>query len=517
MVQRLGFASCRPGGLGLQKMATGTTTSEPAPPRSRRKALVFRGLAIALSLLPLVLFEGLCHLAGWGLPTEAEDPYVAFCGQLRLFELNAEGTRYEIPAARHDWFRPESFAAQKPADEFRIFCLGGSTVQGRPFAIETSFTTWLELNLQAADASRKWEVVNCGGVSYASYRLVPILQEILANYQPDYVIVYTGHNEFLEDRVYRQIEQPDFWSGANQALAHSRTYCVLRGAVNSLREPSQQQRRSQLPAEVDALLDYRGGLADYHRDDAWHEGAVRHYEYNLRRMVQLTSAAGVPLLLVNPASNLKDCPPFKIEPDPGLTDQQRAEFQRLWSEAQQIEADDRERAVELLEQAVAIDPRHAGVRFHLGKCCQLLGRIDDARDQYLAAKDEDICPLRMLEPMHAALFRVAADSGTPLVDVRALLSARCEDGLLGDEILVDHVHPTLYGHELIGDALLEKLAAEGIATPAAGWQQRRDVARAAHLDALDATYFVRGQERLEGLRRWTQGRSHRVRPPAEAK
>ena len=85
------------------------------------------------------------------------------------------------------------------------YCLGGSTVQGRPYAIETSFTTWLELNLRTADPRYQWEVVNCGGVSYASYRLVPILRELLA-YEPDLFIICTGHNEFLEDRTYASVK-----------------------------------------------------------------------------------------------------------------------------------------------------------------------------------------------------------------------------------------------------------------------------------------------------------------------
>ena len=31
----------------------------------------------------------------------------------------------------------------------------------------------LELSLRAARPEREWDVINCGGVSYASYRLVP--------------------------------------------------------------------------------------------------------------------------------------------------------------------------------------------------------------------------------------------------------------------------------------------------------------------------------------------------------
>ena len=88
---------------------------------------------------------------------------------------------------------------------------------GRPYTVETAFSSWLQLFLQYADPSKKWEVVNCGGVSYASYRLVPILEEVLENYTPDLVILYTGQNEFLEDRTYAHLK--------NLPLSGDQTLC----------------------------------------------------------------------------------------------------------------------------------------------------------------------------------------------------------------------------------------------------------------------------------------------------
>lgn len=178
---------------------------KPTGRRQRLRGLVFRLAAVMIGLVPLVLAEGVFAVLDWGRPDFEEDPFVGFSAVHPLFVPSEDETRYEIPPSRRTFFRRDWFAAKKSADEFRIFCLGGSTVQGRPFAIETSFTTWLEINLQAADPRRRWQVVNCGGVSYASYRLVPILEEIL-NYRPDLIILYTGHNEFLEDRTYWHVK-----------------------------------------------------------------------------------------------------------------------------------------------------------------------------------------------------------------------------------------------------------------------------------------------------------------------
>ena len=138
-----------------------------------QRYVLFRVLAILLGLSAVLLLEGMLRLTDWGRVADVGDPFVGFSEVRPLFVLNEQGDRYEIPLSRQTFFQPESFAAKKAPHEFRIFCLGGSTVQGRPYSIETSFTSWLELSLQAADPSRAWEVVNCGGVSYASYRLLP--------------------------------------------------------------------------------------------------------------------------------------------------------------------------------------------------------------------------------------------------------------------------------------------------------------------------------------------------------
>src|SRR3954470_14760786 len=236
------------------------------------KRFLFRVAAVIVGLLPLLACELTLRGLGIGRPTDSNDPFVGFSDIHPLFVLNESSGRYEIPKSRQVHFQPDSFAARKPADEFRIFVLGGSTVQGRPWSIESSFTTWLELHLNAADSSRRYEVVNCGGVSYATYRLIPILQEAL-HYQPDLVIFCEGHNEFLEDRSYAPIKaRPAPVNWAIKQVSRLHTYNALRAGIIGARptdEPSDQQPRVILGPEVDARLDWKGGLNQYHRDDQW--------------------------------------------------------------------------------------------------------------------------------------------------------------------------------------------------------------------------------------------------------
>ncbi|MBP89922.1 MAG: hypothetical protein CMJ64_24980 [Planctomycetaceae bacterium] len=462
---------------------------------------MFRAAALGLGLLPFVLFEITLHVIGLGDPSEADTPAIGFEAIRPLFEHSTDGKRYEIAGSRQAYFYPDSFTVEKATDEFRIFCLGGSTVQGRPYSIETSFTTWLELSLTAADEQRKWKVVNCGGVSYGSYRLVPILDEVL-QYEPDLVVIYAGHNEFLEATTYRSVSRSPVGSQAVAWLSHVRAYNVLRSARNRRREPV------LLPAEVDALLDYRGGLADYHRDDRRVRSAVSAYKANLRKMLRLGVEAGVPIVLLDPISNLKDCPPFKVEPNANLSVAEQREFEILWARAKVDE--DIDHRIELLEAALAIDSRHAAARFVLGHAYLARHQLQEAREQLLVAKDEDVCPLRMIEPLHDALTAVAADTRTPLLDIRVAFEERSKAGILGDRWLVDHIHPSISGHQLIAAELTSHLVETGVVVPVEGWQNGRERLYTAHLTTLDAVYYAKGKQRLEGLIRWTEGRANKL-------
>lgn len=486
--------------------------------RENRRRWLFRIGAVLLGLSPLAVFEGACWIGGWGRPSLHDDPFVGFHGVRPLFVLNEDESRYEIPQSRQAYFRPESFPATKVEGEFRAFVLGGSTVQGRPFAIETSFTTWLELSLKAAQPERKWDVVNCGGVSYASYRLVPILEEVLG-YQPDLIILYTGHNEFLEDRSFDHIKDRSFLiDGPLTAASKLRSFTLLREGLLRLRGRSSSdppEDRPILPEEVEALLDYRGGLEEYHWDARWRQNVIEQYRFNLKRMVQMARDAGVDVFLVNPVANFRDSPPFKSEHRSDLTPEEHAEWESLTTDALALlreKVRDLSEATRLMEQACEIDPQHAGGFYHLAQCYLAAGRFDDAYDAFLKAKDLDVCPLRILQPMNDAVVEVARQNRVPLLDALELFRNQEPDRIPGGFWLVDHVHPAVMGHQLIAETLAEMLVAKGIVKPRKEWKIAQKRLFEEHLDSLDSLYFNRGLDQLNALRGWAQGRASHERP-----
>jgi len=118
----------------------------------------------------------------------------------------------------------------------------------------------------------------------------------------------------------------------------------------------------------------------------------------------------------------------------------------------------------------------------------------------------------MTTPLYAALARVAEQTRTPLVDVRALFASHSPNQITGDKMLLDHIHPTISGHQLIAHALLEQMAVQRLVTPRADWEKSRELLFQEHLATLDAIYYAQGKQRFEGLIRWTQGRASKLNP-----
>ena len=480
------------------------------PSRARRWLFCLVAVSMSLSLLPA--FEGLCMLCDWGRPELHDDPFVGFRSVRPLFVPSEDEANYEIPKARQMFFRPQSFAAEKPASEFRVFCLGGSTVQGRPYAVETSLTSWLEISLQAADPSRSWRVVNCGGVSYASYRLTSILEEVLA-YEPDLIILYTGHNEFLESRSFDHItSRGELSNSAIEGASRLRSFTLMREAYLRMRGISSDdppEGRPLLPTEVEALLDGAGGLEKYHRDDQWHRGVIAQFRFNLQRMIELANDAGVRVILVNPVSNIRDTPPFKSQHRDDLTADELAEWESICDAARQHLAGDdydAQEAAKLFEQACQIDALYAGTYYSLGHCYLALGKVGLARAALLRAKELDICPLRILTSMNEAVLEIAEVTETPLVDAQDLFEQASPDEIVGARWLVDHVHPSITGHQLLADALADEMVLLGLVSPRADWQEAKNRLYRVHRDSLDERYFLQGSKRLEAIKKWARGR-----------
>ena len=486
----------------------GTTARarESATGFSRRRW--FRVFAVLAGLLPLVALEAGLRLCDVGRPADAPDPFAGFNQNFPLFER--QGAVYCTARARAPFIAPQEFPAEKPRGSFRMFCFGGSTVYGHPYTGETAFPKWLELELAGRDPSRAWQSINCGGVSYASYRIAPMVQEVL-HYQPDLIIVATGHNEFLEDRTYHSLKtRSALWSGLQRTVYSLHTINLLRQSLFRDRAAARSSAAvstdgGALSPHVNTRLDYASGYASYRRDEVWWQNVVAQYDESVRQIVAACRAAHVPVLLVRLGSNLRDCPPYKSEHRAGLAPGAEAGWQAAFDLATATEKTDLPRALSFYQEAAAIDSDYALLNFRIARTLDRLGRATEALPYFERAKDTDICPLRITAPLENTLLRIAAETNTPLVDAAQVIAARSPDGIPGNDWYVDHVHPTIGGHQLIARTIAAQFPARGWLLGAAEWPEAQRVKTyTSHLTSLGPAYLADGKRRLAWLEDWAK-------------
>ncbi|MBC8351130.1 MAG: tetratricopeptide repeat protein [Planctomycetes bacterium] len=434
--------------------------------RSRLKKLVFAIVATIAFFLILEIGLGLCGITP---VTETHDPFVGF-SQIPLLESVTGESDEELlttASSKLVWFNEQTFPKHKPAGSRRVFCVGGSTTYGRPYWDATSYSGFLRELLPLVDDSCEWEVINAGGVSYASYRVAAVVEE-LARYEPDLFIVYSVHNEFLERRTYEgMFEQPEVQLRISSALSQTRTWALLARVLKRHDNDAPIDASTMFAEEVNEILNDTVGPSDYHRDDEWREGVLRHYELNLQRMVKAAKQAGAKIVVVTPASNQKDCSPFKSEPQLGLSGNELTQLQsHLALAEEQLANEQLDDALLSIEQAKAMDDGYAAMHYLNGKTQFALGRTDVAKEAFDRALIEDICPLRALPEITETIRRVAARERVPVVDFGNRLLAKCEDDFghpcIGTEYFLDHVHPTIDVHRQLALWIIETLQREEI-------------------------------------------------------
>ena len=462
----------------------------------------FVAAAVFLGFIPLFLLELGLAIFGLGEPSAHLDPYAGFSNVYRqVFVPHGDSGNYSTSPAVLGWFEPQLFPVPKPRNEFRVFVVGGSTVQGRPYGVSTSFSAWLELLLQAMDPTKRYRVVNVGGISYASYRLLPIVNELL-NYEPDLLVIYSGHNEFLEDRTYETLKRPNLVTEVHGLVSKLRTYNVIE-AQFAKPLPEHSTPGSMLGPDVEELLNSVVGLNAYHRDQEWQDDVVRHYRHNLRAMIDSAKASNVPVLLVNPVSNISNTRPFKSVHEEDMSVDDVLRFSKLLKKAKEILVADPQGALQDLEAALAIDPRMAEAHFFVGKAHEALTNTDKALNAYERALTFDVCPLRVLEVMRVSVLEISHETVTPLLDAKEIFEQQANTKLFGAKMFVDHVHPTIEAHQLIAAKLGELIVESKLVSPRSDWSDKQiaDV-YSAHLSSLDDSYFFNGRLALAQVLAW---------------
>jgi len=381
---------------------------------TKRKRPLFLAITLLLPLAVLGAAEAVLRVAGIG---ALEPLFVPVPEAAGLLQPNPAVVQRYFPDRRR---APEVsidttwFPAQKAPGTVRIFVQGASTAAGFPYGRFASPGALLQQRLQRAYPDRNVEVIDTGMAAVTSYMLLDFADEIIAM-QPDAVVVYAGHNEYLGiggiGSTYASAQSPAIARAIAQ-LRRLHLYHALERAIGSLGAGPDplQSGDGTLMSRVAAERSIPLGSPLYER-------GIEQFRGNLERLIEKYRAAGIPVFVATLACNERDQPPF----------------------------------------ASGEGADSADARFQRARAFEQTGDFAAARTEYLAAKDRDELRFRAPEAFNEVIRAAAAARGAVVVDVQAALAGAATNGIIGSELMLEHVHPNVEGYFRLASALFPAL------------------------------------------------------------
>jgi tetratricopeptide (TPR) repeat protein len=421
---------------------------------SRRHA--FLAFTVAFPFALLILLEVSLRLFHYG-------------PDLSLFTTQElHGRIYHImnPGVRHRYFSrvsfspstsPDYFLVPKPQGCYRIFCLGGSTTVGFPYWYNSAFSSFLRDRLRRTFPDRSIEVINLGMTATNSYTVVDMAREVFA-YQPDLLIVYDGHNEFygaLGIASRESMGGARWLSRLSLQLAHVRTYQL---ALDVYAAFTKIFGNDNDPASRGTMMERlaRGKTVPF--DSQTYRDGLDIFSANLRELKTLCEERGVPVILGTQASNLRGLAPFVSGMPSDTPAQTRTAFNTRFNSGMEHRMNgDFTAALADFRAASEILPGHAEAHYCTAQCLDTLGRAPEALPEFVKARDLDELRFRTSSDFNTAIR--AMDNGTTVfcADIEATFAAASPDGITGNNLILEHLHPTAYGQFLVAGAYAQTM------------------------------------------------------------
>jgi len=344
---------------------------------------------------------------------------------------------------------PQAYAipAKKPEGTYRIFVLGESAAMGDPDPAY-AFSRYLEVMLRKNYPQMNFEVINTGSVAVNSHVLLPLARG-LANQKPDLFIIYSGNNEVVGPY------------GPGTALTSSAmSLPVIRASIYArssrvgqllVKLGTQKKEWRGMEMFLDRQVPASSPLMKY---------AYSNFEANLRDTVEVARASGARVIVSTVATNLKDCAPFASMYGKDLNEADKRSWWTFMGEGTISENmrsySDAMRAYDL---AAKIDDQYAELEFRMARTLWMSSDYAGAREHFKKARDLDALRFRADSRINEINRSVAGSApGAELVDAEAVFANQSPNGIIGSDLVYEHVHMTPLGNYLLARAMFLQIA-----------------------------------------------------------
>jgi lysophospholipase L1-like esterase len=386
--------------------------------RGRFKTILFSIILVLLPVIFLIIFEGILRLAGYG------DRYQLFV-EFEHFGKSYKTTNSEYGRkyfSQLNYTQPPNdlFLKEKPGNGFRIFVMGSSTVAGFPYNSSNAFSRVLQQRLQDSYPNHYIEVVNIAITAINSFTLYDITNQILEQ-EPDALLIYAGHNEFYGAMGIASLEglsRSRFLKLAHLSLLNLRIYQLMNQIIPSVSKSISRASEDSGQAGT-TLMESIAQNQSIGYESKDFNIAHDHYQKNMNSIISRAKKRGVHVFISQVVSNIRDLEPFVS-----------------------IESNDYPKASTIFEQA-----NHE----------EFAGNINKARELFYYAKDLDGLRFRASEQINDIIEKLATRHNATMVPMKEIFEVNSPTGIIGEDLMTEHVHPFIDGYFLMADAFYKAI------------------------------------------------------------
>ncbi|MCG6914563.1 tetratricopeptide repeat protein [bacterium BMS3Abin03] len=380
--------------------------------KKKTSPVYFYIILIGLPIIFFVLLELGLRIFGYGFNYDQWETVVK--GKLMLNQQIAK--RYFYNTKTIPFSNQDVFDAEKKPNSFRVFVLGGSSAAGYPFSPLGSFSRYIRDRLKLLYPSSEIEVVNLSMTAINSYTIRDLFPGVLEQ-KPDLILIYAGHNEYYGALGVGSMES----LGTSRQMVNLLLYLNRFKTVELLRNTIQWAMKliSSGDKPSGTLMSRMAKEQSIAFDTETYEDGIFQFEGNMRDVLNMAKEKNVPVILSTLTSNLKDRPPFiSIKTDGFPT------ANTIYTEAK--------------------EELKAGNN-----------KVADSLFRY--AKDLDALRFRAPEKMNKVITLLSNEYKLPLVNVDSGFASISPDGIVGNNLMTDHLHPTLNGYLYLGKLFFKKM------------------------------------------------------------
>lgn len=392
---------------------------------SPAKKLIFNVIAISIPFILLLFLELFLRVVHYG---HNFDLVADYGPDARYYTMNSDASiKYFSNDETATKGLVEVFEKQKTQNTIRIFVLGESTTIGFPYGRIGSFHSWLKYRLSRSYPDKNFEVINFGLTAVNSFTALGFAEQ-LAQYKPDAVLVYLGHNEYVgalgvgsTSNIGSNVHLIRFLI----SLREFKTVQLLTNFIHKISTLTKPSVVAQKKGEDLSLMKKMVANQEIEFNSDEYKIGVIQFETNLNDICKVLSDSNIPTFVSNLVSNEKDLPPMN-----GLNENNDNIAVQSFSLANEaMKREDFKRAKALFVDALNNDKLRFRAPFEFNSIIKKT---------------------------------VVKYKGVHFVDCYSLFEQNSPYGILGKELILEHVHPNLKGYALISDAFFTSMKREQV-------------------------------------------------------